>query len=121
MTMAYDLNPWRDGAYRSLHIHRTGLDSEDFLCFFLLVVGLALAMSMRTFIAAYQHNYVNIIIAIITQLTAGAPSISSIIRQFGLPDNARTDLISVEDSNTLRNVSGLLSSLALISTTLYPH
>jgi hypothetical protein len=104
MTMAYDLNPWRDGAYRSLHIHRTGLDSEDFLCFFLLVVGLALAMSMRTFIAA-----------------AGAPSISSIIRQFGLPDNARTDLISVEDSNTLRNVSGLLSSLALISTTLYPH
>ena len=44
-------------------------------------------------------------------LTAGAPSISSIMRQFGLLLVVRTECISVDDSSILRNTSALLSSL----------
>ena len=45
------------------------------------------------------------------RLTAGAPSISSIIKQLGLLFDVRTAFISVEDSNIFLNTSGLLSSL----------
>lgn len=49
-------------------------------------------------------------------VTAGAPSISSIIKQFGLGLDPMTDRICVAASNCNLKASTFLSSLAFIST-----
>jgi len=53
-------------------------------------------------------------------LTAGAPSISSITKQLGFGEAPSTAFIWVAASNCCLNTSGLRSSLAFISTILYP-
>lgn len=52
------------------------------------------------------------------QLTAGAPSISSITRQLGRGLGPRTACMEVAFSRRVRKISTELSSLAFISTTL---
>ena len=60
---------------------------------------------------AARYRRIRLFVILRTKLTAGAPSISSIRRQFGLYSLLKTSCICVAVSNRVRNNSILRSSL----------
>lgn len=128
-TRAACRNGLKDGVYKSLQMQITGLETkvDPFFFFFFatslfslpswiwraLTRKLIEAWNNKSFWKAQSFN--------LLKHTAGAPSISSIIRQFGDGLDPITERICVAASSWSLKASTFLSSLAFISTGWYPN